>query len=207
MKKHAGKPFRLNRRTVLRGAGSVALALPWLEAMEPVRDSVAASAADPARRFLAVYQPGGTVLERWTPSGTESSFQLSPILSPFAPVQDRILVLSGLDMNSAQAGTTDAAGMVAWLTGTAQRESGDASDGYALGPSLDQVLAERLSQVSRRRWQNRHGRPLGHRALSGTSLTARHRELRGHQVFPLFNVLARRAAARPGQDLESALRF
>ena len=27
--------FRLNRRAVLRGAGSIAIALPWLEVMEP----------------------------------------------------------------------------------------------------------------------------------------------------------------------------
>ena len=53
--------LRLNRRTLLRGAGSVATALPWLEAMLPEPPVQAAPAA--ARRFVAVYTPGGTVLE------------------------------------------------------------------------------------------------------------------------------------------------
>ena len=52
--------FRLNRRTVLRGAGSVAIALPWLEIMAPERQANAA-AATAAQRFLGVYTPGGTV--------------------------------------------------------------------------------------------------------------------------------------------------
>ena len=48
--------FRLHRRAVLRGAGSIAIALPWLEIMGTPR----ARAATPANRFVAVYTPGGT---------------------------------------------------------------------------------------------------------------------------------------------------
>ena len=32
----------------------------------------------------------------WVPASTGAAFELSPILSPLAPVQDRIVVLSGL---------------------------------------------------------------------------------------------------------------
>ena len=35
--------FRLNRRAVLRGAGGVAIALPWLELMAPARSAEAAA--------------------------------------------------------------------------------------------------------------------------------------------------------------------
>jgi hypothetical protein len=128
---------------VLRGAGGVAVALPWLEVMTPDRPSHAAPAAP--RRFVAVYQPGGTILEQWTPRGTEESFTLGPILGPFESVKDRIVVLSGVDMKSGQGGWgwTYAAGMVAWLTGTKQLGYYDTT--YARGPSIDQVLAGRIS--------------------------------------------------------------
>src|SRR5688572_23590137 len=102
---------RLNRRHVLRGAGSVAIALPWLEAMSP-RRARAAPPPGPARRFVAVYQPGGTVRDRYTPTGTETSFTMSPILKPLEPLQSRLLVIDGLDMHSA-IGEQHQAGIVA----------------------------------------------------------------------------------------------
>ncbi|WP_438021519.1 DUF1552 domain-containing protein [Sorangium sp. So ce315] len=125
---------------MLRGAGAIAVALPWLEIMGPER--VASAAPGPARRFLSVYTPGGTVMDRWRPTGTETSFTLSPILAPLAPVQDRLLVVDGLDMASAR-GEQHQAGIIAWLTGTAQE--GSNNGGYGSGPSIDQVIASRIS--------------------------------------------------------------
>ncbi|WP_437785683.1 DUF1552 domain-containing protein [Sorangium sp. So ce1097] len=125
---------------MLRGAGAIAVALPWLEIMGPER--IARAAPEPAKRFLAVYTPGGTVLNRWRPTGTETSFTLSPILAPLAPVQDRLLVVDGLDMASAR-GEQHQAGIIAWLTGTAQE--GSNNGGYGSGPSIDQVIASRIS--------------------------------------------------------------
>ena len=83
--------FRIGRRTVLKGAGGLAIGLPWLEAMASGRrgDAQAATATVPARRFVGVYQPGGTVLSRYTPTGTETAPVLSPILAPFEPVKRR----------------------------------------------------------------------------------------------------------------------
>lgn len=130
------KPFRLNRRSVLRGAGSIALALPWLEAMGP-SGTARAQDGTPAQRFIAVYQPGGTVLDRWTPTGSEDSPTLSPILAPLEAVKDQLLILSGLKMDSA-IGEQHQAGIVALLSGTPQ----DAGrDQFAGGPSVDQVIA------------------------------------------------------------------
>jgi hypothetical protein len=135
---HAGK-LCLTRRSVLRGAGSIAIALPWLEAMTPARRAHAQAGA--ARRFVVVFQPGGTVRNRYTPTGSETAFTLSPILEPLAPVRDRLLVVDGLDMKSA-IGEQHQAGIVALLTGTPQRNGGS---GYAGGPSVDQVIATRIS--------------------------------------------------------------
>lgn len=133
--------FSLSRRSVLRGAGGIAIALPWLEIMTSERTSRAAAPATPPMRFLSVFTPGGTVLENWRPSGIETDFTLGPILQPLAPHREKILILDGVDMKSA-AGEQEQAGMVALLTGTKQ----DASrSGFAAGPSIDQVLAEKLS--------------------------------------------------------------
>jgi hypothetical protein len=132
--------FRLDRRALIRGAGSIAIALPWLEAMAP-RRAQAAPPAGPARRFLGVFQPGGTVRARYTPTGTDAAFTLSPILKPLEPMQSRLLVIDGLDMKSA-VGEQHQAGIVALLTGTPQKDGGS---GYAAGPSIDQVIATRIS--------------------------------------------------------------
>jgi hypothetical protein len=91
---------RLNRRTLLRGAG-VALGLPYLEAMAANTGKPAA----PAKRFCAFYFPYGVSLPkadsdeakwRWFPTGGESDFQLSHALEPLAPVRDDITIVGGL---------------------------------------------------------------------------------------------------------------
>ncbi len=134
---------RLHRRTLLRGAGGIAIALPWLEAMGP---SKTAHAGDVARRFVSVYTPGGTVVDdgngqnRWRPTGSETDFTLSPILEPFEAIRDKLLVVDGLTMQSA-VGEQHQSGIIAWLTGTTQ-------DNFAQGPSIDQVIASQISAES-----------------------------------------------------------
>jgi hypothetical protein len=130
--------WRLNRRAVLRGAGTVAIGLPWLEAMTGARVARAQSA--PARRFISVYTPGGTVRDNWTPAGTETEFTFGSILEPLTALKQHVLVLSGINMTCAQ-GEQRQSGMVALLTGTEQASNA----GFAQGPSIDQVLAPRLS--------------------------------------------------------------
>src|SRR5690606_23139337 len=70
---------KLSRRTVLRGAGTIAIGLPWLEAMKPMPEAHAQDATAGAKRFLAVYQPGGNVMERWHPTGSGTDYTLSSI--------------------------------------------------------------------------------------------------------------------------------
>lgn len=135
--------IRLNRRAVLRGAGTIAIGLPWMEAMGPVRPAYAQS--QKASRFIAVYQPGGTVMNRWRPNNA-GELNLSPILAPLAPVKDKLLVFSGLDMKCAQ-GEQHQAGIVGLLTGMAQGQAGR----YVSGPSLDQVIADVASMGKARR--------------------------------------------------------
>ncbi len=131
---------RLGRRAMLRGAGGIAIAVPWLEIM-----GEAAASDGCARRFVSVYTPGGNVTDngqgenRWRPTGTEDDFTLSPILSPLEAIRHKLLVMDGLAMRSA-VGEQHQAGIIAWLCGTPQ-----GPDGYAQGPSLDQAIATLVS--------------------------------------------------------------
>ncbi len=132
--------FRLKRRDVLKGAGAIAIGLPWLEAMEPEKNARAQDASL-AKRFIAVFQPGGTVMDQWLPTGSETDFALSPILAPLEPIKQKLMILSGMNM-ACGVGEQHQCGIVGLLTGTAQGSAGK----FAHGPSIDQVIAELASQ-------------------------------------------------------------
>ena len=94
--------FRLSRRAVIRGAGTIAIGLPWLECME---DDVKAQVAPAtAQRFVGVYQPGGTVIDKWRPTGTETQFTLSDMMAPLMPHQQQLLFVDGLDLKVTELG-------------------------------------------------------------------------------------------------------
>ncbi len=128
--------LKLDRRSVLRGAGTIAIALPWLEIMG--HDKLAHAAGTPAKRFLSVYQPGGTVLDKFWPSATDPT--TSSILAPLAEHKAKLLVLKGLNMDCA-VGEQHQSGIIGWLTGSKQTGSPNDYTSYA---SIDQVIATRL---------------------------------------------------------------
>jgi hypothetical protein len=134
------KTSDMDRRTLLRGVGGLAIALPWLEIMGD-RPKAFAQSGGLAKKFIAVYTPGGTVREKWRCTGTETNFQLSPILSPLQKVKDKVIFLRNVALKSAR-GEQHQAGIVSLLTGTGQ--SGSHSN-YASGPSIDQVILKRAS--------------------------------------------------------------
>ncbi|MDF3066398.1 MAG: hypothetical protein K0R38_1999 [Polyangiaceae bacterium] len=129
--------LKLDRRTVLRGAGSIAIALPWLEIMG--HEKVAHAAEGPAKRLLTVYTPGGTVLDKFWPTDKADPTS-SNILKPLAPHKDKLLVIKGMNMDCAK-GEQHQAGIIGWLTGSKQEGS---PKSYSSFPSIDQVIASRL---------------------------------------------------------------
>jgi len=141
---------KLDRRTVLRGAGGVALALPWLEAMGLPGANVARAAG--AKRFIVFFTPNGTIKDQWVPTGTESNWNLSRILKPLEPYKEYLTVLDGIDNVAATSGPGDGhqKGMGTMLTGT-ELLTGTVkggcdtcpSSGYAGGISLDQEIAKK----------------------------------------------------------------
>jgi Protein of unknown function (DUF1552) len=137
----------LPRRTFLRGIGAT-VALPFLDAMVP------AKAAKPVLRLGFVYIPNGTIQEMWVPATTGKSFELSPILSPLAPLRDRIMVLSGLAHRQADNfgdGNGDHARATAvWLTGVhAWDRNRGGAEGVRLATSADQIAARVIGKETR----------------------------------------------------------
>lgn len=165
-------PRRLSRRTMLRGALGAGVALPFLDAMMP-KSSRAQAMAVP-KRFGVMFSSCGTIPELWTPVGTtpgvtatptktspaiHTSFNLSPVLSPLEALKPNINVLRGVSMESTQSKYGPVAnvhdqGMTHMLTAIGLVEgpsgAGRAShfvDGSAGGPSIDQHIAQAMSQA------------------------------------------------------------
>ncbi|MCB9753685.1 MAG: DUF1552 domain-containing protein [Myxococcales bacterium] len=132
--------FRLSRRTFLRGAGGIALALPLLEIMRP---RAVRAADDAPKRLILWFTANGTVPSAWTPG---PNFALGPILEPLAPHKQDLLVLSGLGLN---AGGGDKKGhnrgIACLWTGLPPEGGNDGENSYATGPSIDQHIAAKLA--------------------------------------------------------------
>ncbi len=134
-----------NRRQFLRALMAGTIGLPWLETFV----SRSAQAQEPLPlRFVAMFSPNGTVQANWTPTGTEQSFTLSPILSPLAPHQNDLVIVQGVDQRGA-GGDGHQNGIGGMLTGTSLLSGsfagqGSAPAGWADGPSVDQRIAEVL---------------------------------------------------------------
>jgi hypothetical protein len=124
---------------MLKGLG-VAIALPVLEAMLP-RRARSQNATAPLR-FMGWFHPNGFNADMWTPTTEGSGFALPPTLAPLQPVQDYVLVLSGLtlagvgvDLGSHQGGEQ------ALFTSVAKVVPGVTS-------SIDQVIAQKVGAAT-----------------------------------------------------------
>ena len=135
---------KLSRRLILGGAGA-AITLPLFETF--LGDAAYADDAFPAR-LLCYYVPNGMHMAAWTPAQTGSSFQLSPILEPLAPLQDQILVLSGLSNEPARPdGPGDHAGGTSGFLTAAHANKSETD--IRLGISMDQVIANAIGDATR----------------------------------------------------------
>lgn len=159
------RKHKLNRRAVLRGAGTIAIALPWLEVMGA--DKAYAQAA-PAKRLITVYTPGGTVADQFWPTGTNEAPVLGQILKPLEPHFSKVLALKGLSMSEIWrelGGEQHQAGICSWLTGMPQPGAGK----YPNGPSIDQVLASKIQAELGAMSYKRKSLPLAVRWATGKS--------------------------------------
>ena len=134
----------LPRRTFLRGTGA-ALALPLLDAMVPSLTALADTPASPARlrRLGFVYMPMGCDITRWAPPGGETLDELSPSLSPLAPVKNKVAVISNLELRNAYPGTHATSNSSFLSAAKAKRTE---STDYYLGTTVDQIAAREIGR-------------------------------------------------------------
>ena len=141
----------ISRRTVLRGLGT-AVALPLLDAMVPALTAAQKTPAKAVRRFGVVYHPNGVIYDKWLPKGTGTNFELSPVLMPLEPFRDKLVVVTGLYSDQAEAlgdgGGDHSRASGTYLTGVHVKRSDTVVEA---GISMDQIAAkefERETQLS-----------------------------------------------------------
>jgi len=143
-------PKRISRRTLLRGASGVGLALPFLDAMRP--RAVRAQAAMTPRRIIFAFQANGDeIATRFTTVG-ETNFVFGEFLAPIEPYRQDLLVLHKLDKkfgklpagsvadNHEQGGSS----LAPWPSGTGSYPIGgaDTTIGFVMGPSADRSIGD-----------------------------------------------------------------
>lgn len=138
----------VSRRTVLKGLG-ISLALPWLESARATR--LWAATETVPRRMVCIFVPNGMHMSDWTPTTEGFGFKLPYILEPLAPVQDDLLIVSGLTHDKGRAngdGPGDHARSASvFLTGAQPRKTsgGDIRSGI----SVDQRAAQAIGHLTR----------------------------------------------------------
>jgi len=141
----------ISRRTILHGLGAT-VALPLLDAMIPALTAAVDTPAKPIRRLGVVYHPNGIIYDKWLPKGVGADFELSPTLAGLQPFRDKLIVVTGLSMDQAEAlgdgGGDHSRACGGYLNGVHVRKSDTVVEA---GMSMDQIAArafERETQLS-----------------------------------------------------------
>jgi hypothetical protein len=141
----------ISRRTILRGLGAT-VGLPLLDAMIPALTAAVNTPAKPIRRLGVVYHPNGVIYDKWLPKGVGADFELSPTLAGLQPFRDKLIVVTGLSMDQAEAqgdgGGDHSRACGGYLNGVHVRKSDTVVEA---GMSMDQIAAkafERETQLS-----------------------------------------------------------
>ncbi len=142
----------ISRRTLLRGAGGLAVALPFFDTFVAGRRALAADtipAGTFPKRFVAFWTPNGTHPSNWFPTGSGTQYTMSPYLTPLQAHQDKLLILKGINMPAAVAGAGDdhERGIGACLTGTETVST--TGRPLAGGISLDQTIANHIGNATK----------------------------------------------------------
>ena len=139
---------RLSRRTVIRGACGVAIALPFLEAMQPQR----ARAADAApKRLITFWSGNGQIPAYWVPTGTETDFVLNKAHVPLEPYKSRLIILDGINNDASKDKVFGGhqGSHAAMISGRPPTQTGSFDTMRPGGPSLDQLVADKIAGTTR----------------------------------------------------------
>lgn len=146
----------MSRRALLRGAGAVAIALPFLDAMIPTGLIGSAEAAArtakamPKNRFALLYYPNGLESDHWYPKNDGANYDMTGLsMAPLKRHQKDFLLLGNLSVPMA---LYDAAGDHAKAIGcygTGVRIKKTASDDIQAAISFDQVMVNSIGNRTR----------------------------------------------------------
>ena len=121
-----------SRRQMLKWLGLSGASVPLLPSV--LGDRAIAQPAAAPKRIVFVYTHNHQTTDYWLPSGGETDFTLSPVLAPFEPFRDRLLVLHNLRSEYHD-----------HIEG--HRSALNEADG--MHASVDQVIAQRLGNATR----------------------------------------------------------
>lgn len=139
----------LHRRTVLRGASATAMALPFLDIMQPA--SAATTTATVPTRMACVFFPNGAIMDQWKPKGEGKDFELNSSMKDLEEHRDDLLIMSGLTQHHGRAngdgGGDHARNAGSFLTGAQPRKTSGAD--IEVGISIDQAVAQKVGHKTR----------------------------------------------------------
>ena len=133
------KGIRLDRRTMLKGAG-VAISLPWLSAMQKAFASPAENV--PPRRFVAMTLGLGMLGDNLNPTQAGKDYEPSLYLNQVQDLRDKFTVISGASHPEVSGGHRAEASI---LSAQPMGSGGQAKNTI----SLDQYLAKHLGHQTR----------------------------------------------------------
>ena len=145
-----GRPFRLDRRAFLVGAGGTAIGLPLLEIMEPRSARAAGSSTAPCRYVIAMT---GTTHQGSLGGGSGTDYTMPDSYESLEPIRDYVTIVDGLVLPQGPKGSIPPGGRevngghgsVTIPLATGAR----VLNGAPSGPSSDQVVADAIGGGTR----------------------------------------------------------
>jgi hypothetical protein len=145
---HVLRRFTLSRRTMLRGlvgGSTVALGLPLLEAMLDANGEALADGSALPRHFLSVLISNGFLLSRFEPQQTGPNWTPSDQLAPLAEWKDYVNVCTGFQYRCLLPQAFGHYEGLCAFSGYSHVAQGQVGAFTPAGPSLDQVIADRIA--------------------------------------------------------------
>ena len=137
----------VSRRTLLKGVGA-SIALPLLDAMSPAGSAWAQTPAGATPRRLAfIGFPHGAIMDRWSPTQTGTTYEMSPVLEPLTRFREHLTIVSGLRNKPGETPEPHGYIEMTWLTCVKPWDFGVA--GPDSGVSADQIAVRHIGQDTR----------------------------------------------------------
>lgn len=132
----------------MQAFGVSALAAPFV----PVLDSKAQSSGFP-KRLLLTFTPNGSIPDAYWPEGGETAFSFRPgsILEPLKGFESRLFIPKNLKRDwNPMVPNEHEKGIACMYTGATLNAGSDGSgNGFASGPSIDQIIARAIKPATR----------------------------------------------------------